>query len=154
MLFSLLTGAVAQSASVVIKEKNDVEMFIRQASKIKSPQINYAYISFNMLKKMFAPIGKFASIKSLRRFYTTGPEGKKKLAEALWPFMQESDVVMGMELMTINRESDMMSVIYAGGDNILVINDSGETLSVVFVAGLSYEAFKFIFLSDEFDFGF
>ena len=68
--------------------------------------------------------------------------------------MQEDENVMGMELMTINREDGMMSVIYAGSDNILLINDSGECLSVVYVVGLTYNAFEQIFKGDVIDFDF
>ena len=56
--------------------------------------------------------------------------------------------------MTINREDGMMSVIYAGSDNILLINDSGECLSVVYVVGLTYNAFELIFKGGVIDFDF
>ncbi|MBQ8270250.1 MAG: hypothetical protein IJZ22_03445 [Bacteroidaceae bacterium] len=162
LIFAVATGIAAQSSAPKPKEKSEVEMLMRRASKIKSPQINYAYISLNMFKQMLHPMlaenpmvsELFGTMKSLRRFFTTGPDGEKQLAAVLHPFMQEEVVVMGMELMTINRENDAMSVIYAGDDKILLINDSGECLSVVFVVGLSYEVFKYIFGESDFEFDF
>ncbi len=164
MLIVVATATWGQKAVQAAKEKSEAELLIKQAARIKSPQINYAYISFGMLKQMLSPMIErnsvvtefFGSIKSLRRFFTTGPEGKKKLAAVMQPFMQEEEEVMGMELMTINREDGMMSAIYAGGDNILVVNDSGECLSVVFLVGLSYDGFNVIFGGNfvDVDFGF
>lgn len=162
LLFAVATGAAGQSSARTTTEKSEAEMLIRRASKIKSSQINYAYISLNMFKQMLNPIFAeepmvkelFGTMKSLRRFFTTGPEGKKQLAAVLHPFMQEDEKVMNMELMTINREADAMSVIYAGNDNILLINDSGESLSVVFVVGLSYDGFKQIFMDSDFELDF
>ncbi len=162
LLFALATGVPGQSSAQTTKSKSDVEMLIRRASKIKSPQISYAYISLNMFKQLLNPVlseepmlkEMFGNMKSLRRFFTTGPEGEKLLAAVLEPFMQEDENVMGMELMTINREDGMMSVIYAGSDNILLINDSGECLSVVYVVGLTYNAFEKIFKGDVIDFDF
>lgn len=162
LLFALATGVPGQSSAQTTKRKSDVEMLIRRASKIKSSQISYAYISLNMIKQLLNPVlseepmlkEMFGNMKSLRRFFTTGPEGEKLLATVLEPFMQEDENVMGMELMTINREDGMMSVIYAGSDNILLINDSGECLSVVYVVGLTYNAFEQIFKGDVIDFDF
>lgn len=162
LLFALATGVPGQSSAQTTKSKSDVEMLIRRASKIKSPQISYAYISLNMFKQLLNPVlseepmlkEMFGNMKSLRRFFTTGPEGEKLLATVLEPFMQEDENVMGMELMTINREDGMLSVIYAGSDNILLINDSGECLSVVYVVGLTYNAFEKIFKGDVIDFDF
>ena len=49
---------------------------------------------------------------------------------------------MGMELMALNREDGELSVIYSDKKSLLVIgNDNDETLNVVFIVGLSYEAF-------------
>ena len=162
LLFALATGVPGQSSAQTTKSKSDVEMLIRRASKIKSPQISYAYISLNMFKQLLNPVlseepmlkEMFGNMKSLRRFFTTGPEGEKLLATVLEPFMQEDENVMGMELMTINRENGMMSVIYAGSDNILLINDSSECLSVVYVVVLTYDAFEQIFKGDVIDFDF
>ena len=60
---------------------------------------------------------------------------------------------MGMELMALNREDGTLRVIYSDSASLLVINDNGDELAVVFIAGLSYE--NFIMMSDGgFDFNF
>ena len=134
------------------KGKSEVEKFIQRVSRIKSPEIDYAYISTNMFKQMFAMVEKhiegievdnvFGSIKSVRRFETTGKEGYTTLTTALQPFLQEDEQVMGMELMALNREDGELSVIYSDNKSLLVIGDhNDETLNVVFIVGLSYETF-------------
>lgn len=131
------------------KEKSEVEKFIQRVSRIKSAEIDYAYISTNMFKRMFAMVEKnievdniFGSIKSVRRFETTGKEGYTTLTTALQPFLQEEELVMGMELMALNREDGELSVIYSDKKSLLVIGDyNDETLNVVFIVGLSYETF-------------
>lgn len=131
------------------KEKSEVEKFIQRVSRIKSAEIDYAYISTNMFKRMFAMVEKnievdniFGSIKSVRRFETTGKEGYTTLTTALQPFLQEEEQVMGMELMALNREDGELSVIYSDKKSLLVIGDyNDETLNVVFIVGLSYETF-------------
>lgn len=134
------------------KGKSEIERFIQSLSRIKSAEIDYAYVSTNMFKQMLTMLTKssegaeigdiFGSIKSVRSFETTGEEGYTKLATALQPFMQEEEQVMGMELMALNREDGELSVIYSDKRNLLVIgNDNDETLNVVFIVGLSYEAF-------------
>ena len=131
------------------KEKSEVEKFIQRVSRIKSAEIDYAYISTNMFKRMFAMVEKnievdniFGSIKSVRQFETTGKEGYTTLTTALQPFLQEEEQVMGMELMALNREDGELSVIYSDKKSLLVIGDyNDETLNVVFIVGLSYETF-------------
>ena len=89
----------------------------------------------------------------MRRFATTGSEGYKLLHNALYGFLQENESVMGMELMALNREDGILRVIYSDSACLLVINDDGDELAVVFIAGLSYE--NFIMMSDGgFDFNF
>jgi hypothetical protein len=91
----------------------------------------------------------------MRRFATTGSKGYKLLHDALYGFLQENESVMGMELMALNREDGTLRVIYSDSASLLVINDDGDELAVVFIAGLSYE--NFIMMSDggfDFDFGF
>lgn len=134
------------------KGKSEIERFIQNLSRIKSAEIDYAYVSTNMFKQMLTMLDKsvegieieniFGSIKSVRRFETTGKEGYTKLTTALQPFLQEEEQVMGMELMALNREDGELSVIYSDQRNLLVIGDNNdETLNVVFIVGLSYEAF-------------
>ncbi len=147
LFFSM--GALSAVPQTV--EKSEVEKFIREASRIKSKEIDYAYISTNMFKQVFGMIdgnvsingigGLMAGIKSLRSFVTTGSEGYRLLSRVLQPFLQGDDTVMGMELMALNREDGMLSVIYSDKKNLLVVNDEGNEMSVVFIVGLSYDSF-------------
>ena len=60
------------------------------------------------------------------------------------PFMVgEEEECMGMELCALNRQDGVVSIIYGNAQNVLVINDNAEcdNLTVVFMAGMSYEAF-------------
>ena len=73
------------------KEKSEAELFMQSVSRIKSAEIDYAYISTSMFKQMFTlldgnvtlnNIGSvtnvgnvFLSIKSMRQFVTTGEQG-------------------------------------------------------------------------------
>ncbi len=157
LLFSFLiftcvafhSSAVLPAQSLQAVNKSESDKFVQNLVRIKSDEIDYAYISFSMIKQMLrgATVGMkideivpvIGSIKSLRRFSTTGSEGYYKLKSALKPFLQKNEKVLGMELMAINRESGLLSVIYAGSENVLVINDSGDDeLSVVYIAGLNY----------------
>ncbi len=151
MLTLLATNANARHQQPD-KKKSEVEKFIQSVTRIKSNEIDYAYISTNMFKQMFAMLSEsiegidinkqFGSIKSVRRFQTTGDEGYKKLTTALSPFLQDDEQVMGMELMALNREDGIVSAIYSDKKSLLVINnDNEETLTVVFIVGLSYETF-------------
>ena len=83
------------------------------------------------------------SLKSLRRFFTSGKQGYDVVKAALKPFLQENEEVLGMTLMASNRDGGGMVAIYSGQESTLVVTDYGnnETITVVFVAGLSYEAF-------------
>ena len=132
--------------------KSEAEMYIKKVATIKSGEIDYAYISSSMFRQMFSMVGAefelqgiphpIASIKSLRKFATTGPEGYKQLSQAMDIFLQEEESVMGMKLMALNREDGTMTAIYGDSNSTLVINDEGDELSVVFIAGLSYDSFK------------
>ena len=78
----------------------------------------------------------------MRQFTATGPEGYALLLKVMDLFLREEEEVMGMKLMALNREDGVMSVIYGDSKSTLVINDDGDELNVVFIAGLSYESFK------------
>ena len=78
----------------------------------------------------------------MRQITATGPEGYKHLSQAMDIFLQEEESVMGMKLMALNREDGTMTAIYGDSNSTLVINDEGDELSVVFIAGLSYDSFK------------
>lgn len=132
--------------------KSEAEMYIKKVAKIKSDEIDYAYISSSMFRQMFNMLGadgelndiplQLTSIRSMRQFTATGPEGYKQLSQAMDIFLQEEESVMGMKLMALNREDGMMTAIYGDSNSTLVINDEGDELSVVFIAGLSYDSFK------------
>lgn len=158
----LHTGTLfAQSAQP--REKSEVEVFMQQVAKAvaKSNEIDYAYISTSMFKQLLSQFLTmvndsieihdqveqiFGSAMYMRRFISTGIEGYKVLEVAMhpfWGFLEEKEEVMGMELCALNRENGVVSIIYGNSDSVLVINNNSNALNynIVFVAGLSYEAF-------------
>ena len=154
-LFALVLFASSAFATGHIPQndgKSEAEMYIKNVAKIKSREIDYAYISSSMFRQMFNMLGadvelndiplQLTSIRSMRQFTATGPEGYKQLSRAMNIFMQEEESVMGMKLMALNREDGTMTAIYGDSNSTLVINDEGDELSVVFIAGLSYDSFK------------
>ncbi|MBR3616215.1 MAG: hypothetical protein IKL56_06290 [Bacteroidaceae bacterium] len=154
-LFALVLFAGSAFATGHIPQndgKSEAEMYIKKVAKIKSDEIDYAYISSSMFRQMFKMLGAdgelndiplpLTSIRSMRQFTATGPEGYKQLSQAMDIFLQEEESVMGMKLMALNREDGTMTAIYGDSGNTLVINDEGDELSVVFIAGLSYDSFK------------
>ena len=154
-LFALVLFASSAFATGHIPQndgKSEAEMYIKKVAKIKSGEIDYAYISSSMFRQMFKMLGAdgelndiplpLTSIRSMRQFTATGPEGYKQLSQAMDIFLQEEESVMGMKLMALNREDGTMTAIYGDSGNTLVINDEGDELSVVFIAGLSYDSFK------------
>ena len=154
-LFALVLFAGSAFATGHIPQndgKSEAEMYIKRVAKIKSDEIDYAYISSSMFRQMFKMLGadgelnaiplQLTSIRSMRQFTATGPEGYALLLKAMNPFLQEEESVMGMKLMALNREGGAMTAIYGDSKSTLVINDEGHELSVVFIAGLSYDSFK------------
>lgn len=154
-LFALVLFAGSAFATGHIPQndgKSEAEMYIKKVAKIKSDEIDYAYISSSMFRQMFKMLGAdgelndiplpLTSIRSMRQFTATGPEGYKQLSQAMDIFLQEEESVMGMKLMALNREGGAMTAIYGDSKSTLVINDEGDELSVVFIAGLSYDSFK------------
>ena len=154
-LFALVLFAGSAFATGHIPQndgKSEAEMYIKKVAKIKSGEIDYAYISSSMFRQMFNMLGadgelndiplQLTSIRSMRQFTATGPEGYKQLSQAMDIFLQEEESVMGMKLMALNREDGTMTAIYGDSKSTLVINDEGDELSVVFIAGLSYDSFK------------
>ena len=156
-LFALVFFAGSAFAAGQVPQndgKSEAEMYIKKVAKIKSDEIDYAYISSSMFRQMFKMLGadvlselndiplQLTSIRSMRQFAATGPEGYKQLSQAMDIFLQEEEEVMGMKLMALNREDGVMSVIYGDSKSTLVINDEGDELSVVFIAGLPYDSFK------------
>lgn len=154
-LFALVLFAASAFATGHIPQndgKSEAEMYIKKVAKIKSGEIDYAYISSSMFRQMFNMLGadgelndiplQLTSIRSMRQFTATGPEGYKQLSQAMDIFLQEEESVMGMKLMALNREDGTMTAIYGDSNSTLVINDEGDELTVVFIAGLSYDSFK------------
>lgn len=159
MLLMLFPGfAFANGQPTQVTERSKVEKLMQLAAKQKSKEIDYAYISTGMFKQMFGMLGAevelqrcggvvegganpFASIRYMRRFQTRGETGYSLLSQVLRPFLQEDELVMGMELMTLNRENGVLTVVYSDARSVLVINDEGDELSVVFIAGLNYDIF-------------
>ena len=153
LLVLLLLFAAPASAGNVhqTKEKSGMEMYMRQVAKIKSDEIDYTYISASMFKQMFAMLGPavegvanpLATIRCMRQFESTGSKGYALLSKAMDMFMQEDEEVMGMKLIALNRDSGVVSAIYGDSGNVLVIKDEGgEVLQVVFISGLPYDVFK------------
>jgi len=156
-LFALVLFAGSAFATGHIPQndgKSEAEMYIKKVAKIKSDEIDYAYISSSMFRQMFKMLGadgelnaiplQLTSIRSMRQFTANGPEGYALLLKAMDIFLQEEESVMGMKLMALNREGETMTAIYGDSSSTLVINDEGDELSVVFIAGLSYDSFKTI----------
>lgn len=156
-LFALVLFAGSAFATGHIPQndgKSEAEMYIKRVAQIKSDEIDYAYISSSMFRQMFKMLGadvqselndtplQLTSIRSMRQFTATGPEGYKQLSQVMDIFLQEEESVMGMKLMALNREDGTMTAIYGDSSSTLVINDEGDELSVVFIAGLSYDSFK------------
>ena len=151
--FVLFAGSAFATGHIPQNDgKSEAEMYIKKVAKIKSGEIDYAYISSSMFRQMFNMLGadgelndiplQLTSIRSMRQFTATGPEGYKQLSQAMDIFLQEEESVMGMKLMALNREDGTMTAIYGDSNSTLVINDEGDELSVVFIAGLSYDSFK------------
>ena len=154
-LFALVLFAGSAFATGHIPQndgKSEAEMYIKRVAQIKSDEIDYAYISSSMFRQMFKMLGadgelnaiplQLTSIRSMRQFTATGPEGYKLLSQVMDIFLQEEESVMGMKLMALNREGGTMTAIYGDLGNTLVINDEGDELTVVFIAGLPYDSFK------------
>ncbi len=166
LLFAGSASAADGGQSPQKKDKSEAELFMQKVSRTKSREIDYAYISTSMFRQMFNMLGAdvqiqgisnpLGSIKCMRRFVTTGKDGYRLLADAMSPFLQEDESVMGMELVALNREDGMLNIIYSGGKDILVINVGGDdVMAVVFIAGLTYDAFmKMSEGGMDFDFGF
>lgn len=157
--FSVMRAAVNEDEKRNLQQQPvTAESLIKGAARIKSDQIDYAYISTAMFKQIFSlldgniklegnmtgavPVKLFGSIKSIRRFATTGIEGYNLLLEYMSCFLNEDEEVLGMNLMAHNRSEGVLSVIYGDEKNLLVIAEDGnEELVVVFISGLSYDGF-------------
>ena len=104
--------------------KSEAEMYIKKVAKIKSDEIDYAYISSSMFRQMFNMLGadlqselndvplQLTSIRSMRQFTATGPEGYKLLSQAMDIFLQEEESVMGMKLMALKKDRRYLELRY------------------------------------------
>jgi hypothetical protein len=105
-----------------------------------------------MLKSLFALVfseGDKETAKSLKRmkyirqFCSSDSVGYKKLKKEMQPFLSNDEEVMGMELMVTNKDDADTTTIYSSKDGLLIITDeNGTTLTVVFIAGLSMDIFN------------
>ena len=157
-LMSLVLFSVSVFATEQIKQpnvKSEAEKYMQKVAKIKSDEINYAYISASMFRQMFGMMGAevelhgslvsnpLESIRSMRQFVSTGDDGFRLLSKAMEPFLQEDETVMGMQLIALNRDDGALRVIYGDPKNLLVINiNDDDMLVVVFIAGITYDAFR------------
>ena len=157
-LMLLVLFSVSVFATEQIKQpnvKSEAEKYMQKVAKIKSDEINYAYISASMFRQMFGMMGAevelhgslvsnpLESIRSMRQFVSTGDDGFRLLSKAMEPFLQEDETVMGMQLIALNRDDGALRVIYGDPKNLLVINiNDDDMLVVVFIAGITYDAFR------------
>ena len=126
MALALHMGSLfAQSAQP--REKSEVEVFMQQVAKVvaKSNEIDYSYISTNMFKQILSQLLSIVN-----------DEAKEEMG---------IDKIFGfaMYMRRFISTGTEVSMIYGNSENVLVINNNHKDLkySIVFVAGLSYEAF-------------
>ena len=82
-------------------------------------------------------------LKYIRKYSSSDGDGYKKLKKEMQPFLSNDDKVMGMELVAANKEGAETTTIYSSKDGLMIITDeSGTTLNVVFIAGLSMDVFN------------
>ncbi len=143
-----VSPAIAKSQK---ESKSEVELLIKKISRIDSPEINYTYVSMSMIERMFAslviemPLIKdlFSSLKSLRSVSTSGKVGYEKVKKMVSPFLQEEEEVMGLSLVSFSREGNADSVLYGDENNLLIINDDGNSsISVELFVGFSYDTYQ------------
>ena len=152
LLLMFAAATTATAASRDSKTKSKVEKFIQGLARDYSSHVEYSYISMNMLKNIFAivladgdkEIAKaLKNLRYIRKYSSSDSEGYKKLKKELQPFLSNDDEVMGMELVVVNKENQTLTTTYGNKDGLLIITDeSGTTLTVVFIAGLSMDIFN------------
>lgn len=106
----------------------------------------------NMLKSLFSMMldggdkelaKAMKRLKYIRKYGSSDSEGYLKLKKEMQPFLSNKDKVMGMELVVVNKEGAEATTIYSSKDGLLIITDeNGATLTVVFIAGLSMDVFN------------
>ena len=161
ILFALLltfgAATTAPAASRDSKSNSKVEKFVQGLARDYSSHVEYSYISMNMLKSLFSLMldednldkddkemaKALKSLRYIRKYSSSDSEGYKKLKKEMQPFLSNDDEVMGMELVAANKEGMETTTIYSSKDGLLIITDeNGTTLTVVFIAGLSMDIFN------------
>ena len=162
----LLMFAAATTAPAASRDGNSnskVERFVQGLARDYSSHVEYSYISMNMLRSLFSMmLGEddremaktMKRLKYIRKYSSSDGDGYKKLKKEMQPFLSNDDKVMGMELVAANKEGTETTTIYSSKDGLLIITDeSGATLTVVFIAGLSMEVFN-VMLENGFELDF
>ena len=152
LLLTFAAATTAPAASRDNKSKSKVEKFVQGLARDYSAHVEYSYISMNMLKSIFAIVladgdkettKALKSLRYIRKYNSSDSEGYKRLKKELQPFLSNDDEVMGMELVVVNKENQTLTTTYSNKDGLLIITDeSGTTLTVVFIAGLSMDIFN------------
>ena len=152
LLLTFAAATTAPAASRDSKSKSKVEKFVQGLARDYSSHVEYSYISMNMLKSIFAIVltdcdketaKALKSLRYIRKYNSSDSEGYKRLKKELQPFLSNDDEVMGMELVVVNKENQTLTTTYSNKDGLLIITDeSGTTLTVVFIAGLSMDIFN------------
>ena len=152
LLLTVAAATTAPAASRDSKSKSKVEKFVQGLARDYSAHVEYSYISMNMLKSIFAIVltdcdketaKALKSLRYIRKYNSSDSEGYKRLKKELQPFLSNDDEVMGMELVVANKENQTLTTTYSNKDGLLIITDeSGTTLTVVFIAGLSMDIFN------------
>lgn len=151
----LLMFAAATTAPAASRDSNSnskVERFVQGLARDYSSHVEYSYISMNMLKSLFSMMldggdkelaKAMKRLKYIRKYGSSDSEGYLKLKKEMQPFLSNKDKVMGMELVVVNKEGAEATTIYSSKDGLLIITDeNGATLTVVFIAGLSMDVFN------------
>ena len=151
----LLMFAAATTAPAASRDSNSnskVERFVQGLARDYSSHVEYSYISMNMLKSLFSMMldggdkelaKAMKRLKYIRKYGSSDSEGYLKLKKEMQPFLSNKDKVMGMELVVVNKEGAEATTIYSSKDGLLIITDeNGTTLTVVFIAGLSMDVFN------------
>ena len=152
LLLTFAAATTAPAASRDSKSKSKVEKFVQGLARDYSSHVEYSYISMNMLKSIFAIVladgdkeaaKALKNLRYIRKYNSSDSEGYKRLKKELQPFLSNDDEVMGMELVVVNKENQTLTTTYSNKDGLLIITDeSGTTLTVVFIAGLSMDIFN------------
>ena len=157
LMLTFAAATTAPAASRDSKSKSKVEKYVQSLARDYSSHVEYSYISMNMLKSLFSLMlnedsldeddkemaKALKSLRYIRKYNSSDSEGYKKLKKELQPFLSNDDEVMGMELVVVNKEKKRLTTTYSNKDGLLIITDeNGTTLTVVFIAGLSMDVFN------------